>query len=96
MPTTTRSTLAAAAALVLDPLADLDPVVVTITHDAHVSVQFFTAVDRREAAARLGLADIPDLWGDISRPHAEQAGRYADMQVRVYSRADESDLAARA
>ena len=88
---------AAALALVLDPLADLSVVSATAVRRYYgwkVEVQLGSADARREAATRLGLSEPPDLYGDISRPLAEQVGTYADIETKVYSRADGADMAA--
>ena len=94
-----RSVPAAALALVLDPLADLSVVSATALlgyYGWKVEVQLSDADARRAAATRLGLSEPPDLYGDISRPLAEQTGTYADLEVKVYSRADAADLEAQA
>lgn len=94
-----RSVPAAALALVLDPLADLPVVSATAMlryHGWKVDVQLADADARRAAATRLGLSEPPDLYGDISRPLAEQVGTYADIETKVYSRADGADMAAQA
>ena len=95
----TRSVPAAALTLVLDPLADLAVVSATVvlgSYGWNVKVQLADADARRAAATRLGLSEPPDLYGDISRPLAEQTGTYADLEVKVYSRADGADMLARA
>lgn len=94
-----RSVPAAALTLVLDPLADLAVVSATVVLGSYgwqVKVQFADADARRAAATRLGLSEPPDLYGDISRPLAEQVGTYADLEVKAYSRADGADMAAQA
>ena len=95
-----RSVPAAALALVLDPLADLPVTLATAMHGYYgwkVEVRLGSADARREAATRLGLSEPPDLYADIiSRPLAEQVGTYADLEVKVYSRADAADLEAQA
>ena len=91
-----RSVPAAAVDLVLDPIADLyikSALVVDQHPGWRVSVQLGSGDDRREAARRLGLSEPPDLYGDISRPLAEQVGTYADIETKVYSRADGADMA---
>jgi len=95
----TRSVPATAVDLVLDPLADLDiesALVVDERPGWRVSVQLGSGDDRREAARRLGLDGLPDLYGDLRRPLAEQTGTYADLEVKVYSRADGADMAPQA
>lgn len=93
----TRSVPAAALTLVLDPLADLAVVSATVvlgSYGWNVKVQLADADARRAAATRLGLSEPPDLYGDISRPLAEQVGTYADLETKVYSRADAADIEA--
>lgn len=92
-----RSAPAAALTLVLDPLADLAVVSATAvlgSYGWNVKVQLADADARRAAATRLGLSEPPDLYGDISRPLAEQVGTYADLETKVYSRADAADIEA--
>lgn len=92
-----RSVPAAALTLVLDPLADLAVVSATVvlgSYGWNVKVQLADADARRAAATRLGLSEPPDLYGDISRPLAEQVGTYAVLETKVYSRADAADIEA--
>lgn len=92
-----RSVPAAALTLVLDPLADLAVVSATAVLGSYgwkVEVQLADADARRAAATRLGLSEPPDLYGDISRPLAEQVGTYAVLETKVYSRADAADIEA--
>lgn len=92
-----RSAPVAALTLVLDPLADLAVVSATVvlgSYGWNVKVQLADADARRAAATRLGLSEPPDLYGDISRPLAEQVGTYADLETKVYSRADAADIEA--
>lgn len=92
-----RSVPAAALALVLDPLAGLPVMSAMAMHGYYgwkVDVQLGSADARRAAATRLGLSESPDLYGDISCPLAEQVGTYADIETKVYSRADAADTEA--